>query len=349
MLSDKAQNIIPYVAGEQPQDKKYIKLNTNENPYPPSKAVYDAVKNFDIEKLRLYPDPNSMQLKRALAFNFGMEEKNIFVGNGSDEVLSIAFLACFNANALPILFPDITYSFYTVYCKLYDINYKQVPLESDFTINIAEYLNTECEGIVLANPNAPTAIALSCDKIENIIKNCKKTVIVDEAYIDFSDCGSVINLTKKYDNLLVVRTFSKSYSLAGIRCGYAVGNEKLIEGLEKIKNSINSYPVDAICEQVAKAALCDSEYFEKSCNKVVSSRKKLKRQLEELGVAVTNSQTNFLFIKTKQSGLTVYEYLRENGILVRHWDKPKISDWLRVTIGSDFECEQFLKIISQIV
>ena len=351
MISERAKRLTPYVAGEQPKDKKYIKLNTNENPYPPSNDVSRAIRNFDFSRLKLYPDPDASLLKKEIAAFEGVEEENVFVGNGSDEVLSFAFYALFDGN---VVFPDITYSFYPVYCDYYGISYSRIPLRDDFTVNVGDYIGKKTGGIAIANPNAPTSIALDNKSIETIIRENEKkcNVLVDEAYVDFAHtCTSAVPLTKKYSNLLVVKTFSKSYSLAGMRVGYAVGNKKLIGALNATKNSFNSYPVDCLAQAAAIAAIKDRDYFEHSCEMVISTRGSMATRLSAHDFTVLPSDTNFLFVAPPE-GITaqeLYGKLRENGILVRYWNAPRIENYLRITVGTDDEAEALIDAINRIL
>ncbi len=349
MISKRAAALTPYTAGEQPKDKKYIKLNTNENPYPPSPNVARAVRIFDFSRLKLYPDPDATELKKAIAAFENVGEENIFLGNGSDEVLSFAFYALFDGN---VAFPDITYSFYPVYCDYYGISYTRVPLRSDFTVNIDDYIGKNYGGVAVANPNAPTSIALSSGDIETLIKQSKCNVLVDEAYIDFArSASSCVPLTKKYDNLLVVKTFSKSYSLAGLRVGYAVGNSELISAMQAAKNSFNSYPLDSLAQVAACAALRDREYFDECIEKIVSTRDSLGVRLISRGFTVLPSDTNFLFVSPPDGikAADLYKSLRENGVLVRYFAAPRIDNYLRISVGSDDEADMLLAALDRII
>ena len=349
MISKRAASLTPYVAGEQPKDKKYIKLNTNENPYPPSPSVARAVRIFDFSRLKLYPDPDASLLKKAIAEFEGVGEENVFLGNGSDEVLSFAFYALFDGN---VAFPDITYSFYPVYCDYYGISYNRIPLREDFTVNADDYIGKNHGGIALANPNAPTSIALGNDVLEKIVSENECNVIIDEAYVDFSrSASSCAPLTKKYKNLLVVKTFSKSYSLAGMRVGYAVGGKELIGAMEAAKNSFNSYPLDMLAQTAALAAFRDREYFEECVEKVVSTRDSLALRLTSRDFTVLPSSTNFLFV-SPPNGIKaeeLYKKLRENGILVRYWNAPRINNFLRITVGTDAESDALIDTLDKII
>ena len=345
--SKKVENLTPYVPGEQPKEDGYIKLNTNENPYPPTPKVVKAMQEYDFDKLRLYPDPECTVLRENIAKMYNLEKENIFIGNGSDEVLATAFQAFF-MDKENVLMPEITYSFYPVYCNLYNIKNVEIPLKEDYTINIEDYM-IKNNGIVIANPNAPTGLALSKNEIEKIVKNNKDSVVlIDEAYVDFG-AESCISLVKQYENLLIVRTFSKSYSLAGIRVGFAIGSSNLIDGMNRVKNSFNSYPVDRIAQIVATEAIKDSEYFNNTRNKIISTRERIKRELIDLGFNVLDSKTNFLFISNpKKNAEEIFLKLRENKILVRYFKKEKIDNFLRVTIGTDEEMDKFIEILKKI-
>jgi len=347
-LTKKAKELIPYIPGEQPKDGKYIKLNTNENPYPPSPKAINSIKSANFDNLRLYPDPESTNLRKEYAQLLGLQSDNIFVGNGSDEVLATAFQA-FYMGKTNILMPNITYSFYPVYCSLYNIKAKEIPLKEDYTIDINDYLVPN-NGIVIANPNAPTSIALTKDEIETIVKyNPNNVVLIDEAYIDFGG-ESVVYLVNKYNNLLVVKTLSKSYSLAGIRVGFAIGNKELIAGMNRVKNSFNSYPIDILAQIGAIEAIQDTEYFNITRNMIIATRETVAEKLKELGFTVLNSKTNFLFITHKEKNAEdIFKFLKENKILVRYFKKPRLDNGLRVTIGTDKEMNKFIEIMNKFV
>lgn len=347
-LSEKANELIPYVPGEQPKDGEYIKLNTNENPYSPSIKVINAIKGADLHRLRLYPDPESSNLRATYAGIIGLDPDNIFVGNGSDEVLATAFQA-FYMGKNNVIMPNITYSFYPVYCNLYSITAKEIPLKEDYTIDINDYMS-ENNGIVIANPNAPTSIALSKDEIETIVKGSPNSVVlIDEAYVDFGG-ESVVSLVNKYDNLLVVKTLSKSYSLAGIRVGFAIGNKNLIDGMNRVKNSFNSYPIDMLAQIVATEAIQDTKYLNETRNMIIATREKITKKLRELEFTVLDSKTNFLFIIHKEKKAEdIFKFLRENKILVRYFKKPRLDNGLRVTIGTDEEMNKFIEVITKLV
>lgn len=345
--SSRIKNQQPYVFGEQPKDKKYIKLNTNENPYPPSPRVFEAIQ-ASLEELRLYPDPACSELVSAISQLFGIGEKNIFCGNGSDEILAMAFPAFFEPGR-PILFPDITYTFYPVYADFYGLDCRTVPVEADFTIPYKKLFNSP-GGVVLANPNAPTGISLEPDMVESIIKNNPdNVVIVDEAYVDFGG-RSAVSLIDRYPNLLVVRTTSKSYSLAGLRVGWAMGNENLIAALNVVKNSFNSYTLGRPAIAGGAAALRDRQYFKTCIDKVIKTRQETAKALKGLGFNITPSCTNFLFVSHEKAGAEhIFKRLREEGILVRYFKKPRIDNWLRITIGTEEDMKAVVKKLEEIL
>ena len=365
MISKKAANIAAYTAGEQPQDKKYIKLNTNENPYPPSDKVISALKGADFSRLRLYPDPESTILRNAAAKEYNLKPENVFCGNGSDEILAFCFQAFYNSEFIMhnselkdnnfqlkyAHFPNITYSFYPVWCSLFDIPYKTVPLADAFAINVSDYLNLkDSQGVVLANPNAPTGRALPLKDIESIVAaNKGNAVIIDEAYIDFGG-ETAAPLIKKYENLCVVKTFSKSCSLAGIRAGFALASEKLIGALRKIRDSFNSYPLDYLAQTAAAAALADKEYFVKQAAKIIDTRARFVKALEKIGFYVVPSAANFVFASHKTvKAETLYLKLKEAGVLVRWFNKPLIDNFLRISIGTDEEMDICARGIDKIL
>lgn len=339
------RKIDPYVAGEQPDFPDMIKLNTNENPYPPAPEVEKAMKMEQTERFRLYPDTNATPLVKALAEFYHLDENQIFIGVGSDDVLAMSFLTFFNSEQ-PILFPDITYSFYDVWANLYRIPYRQPKLDENFCIIKEDYMVPN-GGIVIANPNAPTSIGLEASVIEEIIQaNPDVIVIVDEAYVDFGG-QSVIKLINKYDNLVVVQTFSKARSMAGMRIGYAMGNPVLIRALNDVKNSYNSYTMNRPSIMLGVEAVKDVNYFNQTIAKIIATRENVKTGLRELGFITPDSQTNFLFITHPKLDINdLFLSLRENHIYVRHWNKPRISDYLRVTIGNDHEMEVFMDFVA---
>ncbi|MDP4092985.1 MAG: histidinol-phosphate transaminase [Bacillota bacterium] len=346
--SDTIRNIKPYVPGEQPQDMKYIKLNTNENPYPPSPKVMEAIQNYDLRRLRLYPDNECNGVRKAAADYYGLEKSQVFVGNGSDEVLAFAFMAFFNPGST-ILFPEISYSFYPVYCELFKINFKTVPLDEEFNIGTNGFFQPN-NGIVIANPNAPTAKCMSTEQIISILeKNPENVVIIDEAYIDYGG-ESMMKYIKDYPNLLIISTFSKSRSLAGLRIGLAFGQVELIEGINRVKNSINSYTIDSIALKGAEAAFADEAYFQENRKRIIKTRSRVISALKKMNFQVTDSCANFLFIGHQQCpAATIFKELRNRGILVRYFNKPKIDNYLRVSIGSDEEMDEFLKAVNEII
>ena len=341
-LSKKAQEITPYTAGEQPSDKKYVKLNTNENPYPPSPKALQAYREYDFESLKLYPPLRMDGLRAAIAEAEGVEPENVFCGNGSDEILAFCFPAFFDSDGQGAAFADITYSFYPVFCDFFNIPRRILPLEEDFTLDLAKLTKMQAQGVIVANPNAPTGIGIGLIEMEKFIAENDRIVIVDEAYMPFFN-ESAVPLTKKYKNLLVVKTFSKGYSLAGLRCGYAIGDASLISGLERCRDSFNSYPVDRICQAVCAAAISDKDYYLQKNALVISERERLERELSARGFTVLPSKANFVFAKHEdKGGKEVYTALRERGVLVRYFDKPRISDFCRITVGSVAENDALL-------
>lgn len=342
------RKVIPYVPGEQPKENDIIKLNTNENPYPPSPKAVEALKSFDCSRMRLYPDPNSDILVNSLAKRYKVKPSQVFVGVGSDDVISMAFLTFFNSDK-PILFPDITYSFYDVWADVYKIPYKTMPLDDNFRINKTDYFQ-ENGGIIFPNPNAPTGVYESNEMIEEIVKaNKKSIVIIDEAYIDFGG-ESCIGLTEKYDNLLVVQTFSKSRSMAGMRIGYAIGNEKLIKYMNDVKFSINSYTMNHVTQVCGAAAVEDEEYFIETIKKITDVRENTKKELKKLGFTFTDSKSNFLFAAhDKVKAETIFNELKSRKIYVRYWNKPRINNYLRISIGTAEEMEKLISALKEIV
>lgn len=346
--NDTVKNLEPYVPGEQPKDMKYIKLNTNESPYPPSPKVLEAISEGNNGTLRLYPDPNTDNLRDVVAKYYGIDKDEVFVGNGSDEVLAFSFMTFFSSEK-KVLFPDITYSFYKVYAKLLNLKTEIIPLDEDFNIPI-EKLCKKSGGVVLANPNAPTSKAVSVDDIKNILESNKDSVvIVDEAYIDFGGT-SVVNLIKDYNNLLVVQTLSKSRALAGLRVGFAFGSKELIEGLNRLKNSINSYTIDRIAIVGAIAAFEDEEYFRKLTSKIIKTREETIVKLRDIGFKVMDSKANFVFVSHKtMKAEEIFKELRKKGILVRYFNEPRINNFLRITIGTDEEMKTLIEELKNIL
>lgn len=344
--SPSIQSLVPYTPGEQPKVEGLIKLNTNENPYPPAPAVREVLNQFDTARLRLYPDPDSTQLKQTLAKTHGLKSNQVFIGNGSDEVLALTFMALLRQDK-PLLVPETTYSFYNVYIDLYGITAKHIPLTADFRIDLNEYQQPN-GGIIFANPNAPTGISLTLKEIQTLLeRNRDSVVIVDEAYVDFG-AESATALIDQYPNLLVTQTFSKSRSLAGLRIGCAFGHMDLIEGLERVKNSFNSYPLDMLAQAVAVASLEDETYFRKQLDQVIATREWTTEQLAKLGFDILPSHANFVFAShPKASGGELMSYLRDNKILVRHFSKPGIENHLRISIGTDAEMQALITCLQQ--
>ena len=340
------RRVSPYVPGEQPNLPNMIKLNTNENPYPPAPGIRNLAKEIDTDLLRLYPDPDSKALIKELADFYQVEKDNVFVGVGSDDVIAMAFLTFFNSKR-PILFPDITYSFYDVWANLYNIPYERPELDEEFRIRAKDYYKDN-GGVVIANPNATTSIAEGIEVIEDIvIHNQDVIVIIDEAYIDFG-AESAISLTKKYDNLLVIQTFSKSRSMAGMRIGYAIGNKDLIQALNDVKSSYNSYTMNQLSIAFGVEAVRDKSYFHACIEKIKETREIVKEELSRIGFTFPDSKTNFLFITHKDiKAKDLYLSLREHGIFVRYFEKPRIDNFLRVTIGTKEEMQIFIQFIKK--
>ncbi|MBO5091252.1 MAG: histidinol-phosphate transaminase [Clostridia bacterium] len=346
-FSERYSNLIPYTPGEQPKNMEYIKLNTNESPYPPSQNVYEAVKK-EAEKLHLYSDPQASVITEKIAKRYGVDKSQVLVTNGSDEVLNFAFMA-FGSDKKEMLFPNITYGFYTVFAELNGLRYREVPLKDDFTIDVNDYIGKDTM-IVIANPNAPTGIALTLDEIEKIVKSNKNSVVViDEAYVDFG-AQSAVSLVDKYDNLLVTMTFSKSRSMAGGRIGFGIGSREIINDLNTIKYSTNPYNVNRISQVAGACAIDSDEYYMANCKEIIKTREYTKKSLEELGFLVLDSRANFLFAKSdKISGKDLYLKLKENGVLVRHFDKEIIKDFNRITIGTKEQMDIFLRETKRIL
>ena len=347
-LSPRLDTVTPYTPGEQPQDQQYIKLNTNESPYLPSPAVIAAVSEHEVEKLRLYSDPACADLLKAAAAHFGLQPEQIMPGNGSDENLFFALRAFCDADH-PLAYADITYGCYGVWCGLMHIPSHIIPLKEDFTLDPKDYYGLN-QTIVLANPNAPTGIALPRAEIEGILKaNPNNVVIVDEAYVDFGG-ESCVPLIDQYENLLVVQTFSKSRQLAGARLGLAMGNAKLIADLNRVKFSLNPYNINRLTLKAGQAALEDTAYFDTTRAAIVETRSWTRQQLEARGFTVLDSRSNFLFASTaRQDGGTLYRKLKENGVLVRHFDAPRIRSWLRITIGTPAQMQALLAALDKIL
>lgn len=343
------RRVIPYVPGEQPEDPKMIKLNTNENPYPPSPKVEEALQRLDTDRLRRYPDPTAAELTKAIGRYCGFPEDQVFVGVGSDDVLAMAFLTFFHSER-PVLFPDITYSFYEVWAQLFGISWESPALKEDFTLDPRDYCRGN-GGVIFPNPNAPTGLAVSLSQIREILEyNRDSVVIVDEAYVDFGT-ESAKSLIPEYENLLVVQTFSKSRSLAGMRIGFALGSRKLIRYLNETKYSFNSYTMSAAAMAAGKAAVEDEEYFSETVEKIVKTREWTKEQLRSLGFSFGDSRGNFIFASHAECpARELFLALREAHIYVRYFDRPRISNYLRITVGTQREMElliDFLKIYLQ--
>lgn len=338
-----------YTPGEQPTDMQYIKLNTNESPFPPSDGVLEAINRDSVAKLNLYPDPLCKALKKKLAALYSVKDENIFVSNGSDDILNFSFMAFCNNTDHPVKFPSISYGFYRVYADLYGVSYTEVPLESDFSIRVEDYLRNDAN-VVIANPNAPTGLALSLEQIEQILaQNPDRVVLIDEAYVDFG-AQSCVNLIDRYDNLLVVRTYSKSRSMAGARLGFAIGNPDLIADLEKIKFSTNPYNINRLTLLAGEAAIDDDDYYVKNCKTIAEIREYTQNQLRLLGFECTDSKANFIFAKSQEiDGKALYLELKRRGILIRHFDKTEICEYNRITVGTREQMDALLDAIRAIL
>lgn len=347
--SPEVRELEPYVPGEQPKIQNLLKLNTNENPYPPSPKVVEAVQavlHEQADALRLYPDPDATALKQAIAKQQNIDVSQVFVGNGSDEVLAHIFKAFFLQDE-PILYPDITYSFYPVYSQFFGTKTKEIPLNENFEIDVRDYTQPN-GGVIITNPNAPTSIALSLAEIEQVLQaNPDRVVVIDEAYVDFG-AESAVSLINRYENLVVCQTTSKSRSLAGLRVGFAIAQSHLIAALEAVKNSFNSYPIDRFAIAAAVASFEDQAYFEEQCQKVITSREKLVRDLNELGFNVLPSKANFIFATHSQHDAgQLAQKLREQGIIVRYFNKPRINQFLRITVGTDEQNARLVQTLKQ--
>lgn len=342
------RDIEPYVPGEQSKDRDIVKINANENPYPPSPKAVEALKNFDTDRLKFYPQANATTLKQAIADFYDVKAENVFVGNGSDDVLALAFQAFFNGDK-PIAYPDITYSFYPVWCRLLGIEYVNYPLDENFRINVKDY-KAENGGVVIPNPNAPTSIGEGREFVEKLMEyNRDSVVIIDEAYCDFGGVSSV-PLISKYENLLVTGTFSKSRSLAGMRIGFAIGSKTLIDTLEAVKNSYNSYTVDALSIAMGIEAMKDVEYFDETISKIIATRTRVTEELRLLGFEVLDSQTNFIMATHEGYNMKeMFEYLKENKIFIRYFNQPRINKYVRITIGTDEEMDKFLNGVKNFI
>lgn len=347
-LNEKYRKLEAYTPGEQPRDKKYIKLNTNESPYPPSKGVLDAVNSREAADLRLYSDPECKHLRQAIAELYGVDCDNIYLANGSDDILSFSFMA-FAGNGVRAAFPEISYGFYKVFAELYNLDYIKIPLKDDFSVCAEDYYGLNCF-IVIANPNAPTGKTISKDEIIKILEtNRDNVVLIDEAYVDFGG-ESVYPLIKEYKNLLVVQTFSKSRSMAGARLGFAFGDKELISDLNKIKYSTNPYNINRLTLVAGEAAIKENDYYMDNCKKIIETRELTTDELKKIGFDVIDSKANFLFAKCNTvSGEEIYKTLKANGILVRHFSDEKIRDYVRITIGAREDMEVFLETVKEIL
>ncbi len=345
---DYVRKVVPYTPGEQPAQENIIKLNTNENPYPPAPGVTKALRELNTDKLRKYPDPTCKKLVDAIAENYGVKSSQVFVGVGSDDVLAMIFLTFFNSGE-KILFPDITYSFYDVWADMLRIPYETKPLNNEFEIVKEDYYDAK-GGVIFPNPNAPTGVYMELSEVEDIVAhNRGVVVVVDEAYIDFGGT-SAISLVEKYDNLLVVQTFSKSRSMAGMRIGYAIGNEKLIKYLNDVKYSFNSYTMDETALVLGVEAIKDKAYFEETCEKIIATREWTKGELKRLGFYFADSKSNFIFAgHHKVPAKELFEALKSEGIYVRYFAKPRIDNYLRISIGTDVEMCELIKILEKYV
>lgn len=341
------KTLTPYVPGEQPRIAGLVKLNTNENPYPPSPRVAEAIA-AETENLRLYPDSVSWDLREAVADHYGVAVDQVFAGNGSDEVLAHTFRALLD-HEQPLLFPDITYSFYPVYCGLFGIRHEAVPVDAAMAVRVEDY-NRPCGAIILPNPNAPTGRALPLSDIERLLcSHPDQVVVIDEAYVDFGG-ESAVALVDRFPNLLVIQTFSKSRGLAGLRVGFAIGQRPLIEALERVKDSFNSYPLDRLAIAGATAAMKDRAWFEETRGRIIASRTRLTGALEAIGFEVVPSAANFVFARHPgHSGLALTQALREKAVLVRHFNKPRTADYLRISIGTDAECDRLIAALQEIL
>ena len=345
---ENVRKVVPYVAGEQPKDTDVIKLNTNECPYPPAPGVEKRAKELCVDRLRLYPNMDAAELVAAIADYYQVKESEVFVGVGSDDVLGMAFMTFFNSDK-PILFPDITYSFYDVWAELFKIPYETCALDEAFRIRKEDYFRPN-GGIIIPNPNAPTAIFEDCSVLEEIVAgNPDSVVIIDEAYVDFG-AESMLPLIHKYDNLMVVQTFSKSRAMAGMRIGFAIANEKLIGYLKDVKFSYNSYTMNLPAIKLGVEAVRDREYFESTVQKIIKTREWTKDQLKKLGFAFTDSKSNFLFAThEKVPAQQIFDELRKRKIYVRHWNKPRIENYLRITIGTPQQMEKLCETLEEIL
>ncbi|MDF7676415.1 histidinol-phosphate transaminase [Neisseriaceae bacterium ESL0693] len=346
--SEVVQQLVPYTPGEQPKMQQLTKLNTNENPFPPSPHALGAMQAAINDDLRLYPDPEATQLKQTIAGYYGLHENQVFVGNGSDEILAHTFATFFQGRPA-LLMPDVTYSFYPVYCQLYQVAPRIIPLSENFTINPADYTGAKA-GVLLPNPNAPTGIVLTLAQIEQILQaNPQAVVVIDEAYIDFGGT-SAVSLIQQYPNLLVIQTLSKSRSLAGMRVGFAMGQAHLIEGLQRVKNSFNSYPLDRVAQAGAMAAIKDEDYFQQTRHEIMANRSALVQQLTAMGFNVLPSMANFIFAcHPEYDAAQLARQLHDKGVIVRHFKQPRINQFLRITIGTQSQHERLIAVLTQLI
>ncbi len=353
MLSRRLEALTPYVPGEQPRDRKYLKLNTNENPWPPSPRIEALLREYDPDQLRLYPDPWSLSLRQKIARKYSVDVDNIFVGNGSDEILSFVWYAFFDGLYGKLIFPQFTYSFYPVYCDFYEIPYRRIPLRPDFTLDLDAMIENEGEpscGMAFPNPNAPTGIALTLKQIEDLLNRypTDRVVVIDEAYIDFGG-ESAVGLIDRYANLLIARTFSKSFSLAGLRLGYALGSPELIRALFVTKDSFNSYTVGRLTQTIGEIAIEDEAWFAEKIARIIEARNFFSEELKGQGWQVLPSKANFVFVrKPGLTGQTIYETLKERGILVRYFNVEGIRDFVRVTIGKREDMARLLEELKRL-
>lgn len=347
-FNKKFEALVAYTPGEQPRDMQYVKLNTNESPFPPSDGVIKAVNEAEVNKLNLYPDPTCKELKEAIAGLYGVEPKNVFVSNGSDDILNFFFMAFCDEKEHPVKFPSISYGFYKVYAELYGVDYRTVPLKDDFSVDTAEFMKNDAN-VVIANPNAPTGIALGRDEVESIVRaNPDRLVLVDEAYVDFG-AESAVELTGKYSNLIVTFTYSKSRSMAGARLGFAIADSELIADLEKIKYSTNPYNINRLTMVAGIAAIKDDGYYTDNCKKIMDNREYTRKALRELGFFVTDSKANFIFAKSDRiGGEELYLKLKSMGILVRHFSTPEICEYNRITVGTREQMDRLIEAIKEI-
>jgi histidinol-phosphate aminotransferase len=347
MFSKRLNKLTPYVPGEQPQDRTYIKLNTNENPYPPSPKIAAFLPSVDPEVLRRYPDPQFIGLRKAIAERYGVRPDQVFAGNGSDEVLSFIFFAFFDSRRAPLFFPEHTYSFYPVYCDYYNIGFQRVPLAADFSIDLKDYLDNPSCGVIFPNPNAPTGIALAAEGIGAFLEVYPddRVVVVDEAYVDFG-AQSVVSLLDKHTNLLVVRTLSKSMSLAGLRLGFAMGHPDMIKALYTCKDSFNSYPLDALTQQIGILAMKDADYYDTITARIIRTRENFADELRNMQWHVLPSAANFVYASCPGStGEDIYRALKAQGILVRYFSTPGLTEFVRITIGTEDEMARLVAAI----